>query len=67
MVQIKVNGQSEIVETNLSLGQFIADKKLTRGTIAVEYNRRIIPENEWCGIFMNENDSIEIVSFMGGG
>ena len=57
----------KLLKQILVCDQFIADKKLSCGAIAVEYNGRVIPENEWSMVFINENDSIEIVSFMGGG
>jgi len=66
-MKIKVNGQSESVESNLNLAKLIADKKLSPEKIVVEYNLRVVPASEWSGIIINDNDSIEILSFLGGG
>jgi len=66
-MKIKINGGSENVGSNLNLAQLIADKKLSPEKIVVEYNLRVVPASEWSGIIINDNDSIEILSFLGGG
>jgi len=66
-MKIKINGGSENVGSNLSLAQLIVDKKLSPEKIVVEYNLRVVPASEWSGIIISDNDSIEILSFLGGG
>jgi sulfur carrier protein len=64
---IKINGRDETVEKKLNLAGLIASKQLSPEAIVVEHNFRIVPKEEWPTVFLNENDSIEIVSFVGGG
>lgn len=66
-MMIKINGQNESVEKRLNLLGLIESKKFSPDAIVVEHNFRIVPRQEWPGVLLNENDSIEIVSFVGGG
>ena len=64
---ITINGRKENVEKKLNLLGLIKSKKLSPEAIVVEHNFRIVPKEEWPTVLLNENDSIEIVSFVGGG
>jgi thiamine biosynthesis protein ThiS len=66
-VKITVNG----VETDAGAGQTIADFIAQQGfiaaTIVVEHNYEIVRQPEWSTRTLKPNDSLEIVSFVGGG
>ncbi len=64
---IKINGKDETVEKKLNLADLVAAKKLSPEKIVMEYNLCIVPRNEWRNVILQENDHIEIVSFVGGG
>jgi sulfur carrier protein len=64
---IKINGKIEKVEKALDLSELILEKGLSADRIVVEHNFRIILKEDLGGIRLKENDSIEIVSFVGGG
>lgn len=64
---IKINGKSEAVDKIISLSEFILSKGLSPSKIVIEHNSRIVTQEEWQGINLQENDNIEIVSFVGGG
>ncbi len=64
---IKINGKDEPVEKKLNLADLVAAKKLSPEKIVMEYNLRIVPRDEWRNVILQENDHIEIVSFVGGG
>ncbi len=64
---INLNGKPEEVGISLSLVELIASKGLCAEKIVVEYNLRILPKEEWINTHLQENDKIEIVSFVGGG
>ncbi|MCX5709726.1 MAG: sulfur carrier protein ThiS [Candidatus Omnitrophica bacterium] len=66
-MKIKINGKSEDIEKKLNLAQLISEIGLCAQHIVVEHNLRIIPKEEWGGVDLRELDSIEIVSFVGGG
>ena len=64
---LKVNGKAETFERPSTLEELIAFKKLCPANIVVEHNLLIIPAEKWPGTRLRENDTIEIVSFVGGG
>lgn len=64
---IKINGNDEAIDKKLNLADLIASKQLSPEKIVVEHNLRIVQKDEWKNIFLNHNDRIEIVSFVGGG
>jgi len=64
---IKINGKSENIETKLRLNELIRNKNLTPAAVVIEYNGSIILKEKWADILLNENDNIEIVSFVSGG
>jgi len=64
---IKINGKNETVEKKLNLAELVVAKKLSPEKIVMEYNLHIVPEDEWRNVILQENDHIEIISFVGGG
>nr|MBU1328013.1 sulfur carrier protein ThiS [Candidatus Omnitrophota bacterium] len=64
---VKINGKDETVEKKLNLAELVAVKKLSPEKIVMEYNLRIVPKDEWRDVILQENDHIEIISFVGGG
>lgn len=64
---IKINGKDETVDKPINLMELVLGKGLIPEQIVIEHNFRITPGDEWQGITLKENDTIEIVRFMGGG
>ncbi len=64
---IKINGKPEEVKMQSSLTQLILSKGLCADNLVIEHNLRIVPKHQWQNISLEENDSVEIVSFVGGG
>ncbi|PID77927.1 MAG: thiamine biosynthesis protein ThiS [Deltaproteobacteria bacterium] len=64
---IYVNGKEEKVEEKLSIGKFLALKNIDAESVFVELNMEVIQFEDYLKIFLNENDSLEILKFVGGG
>ena len=64
---IKINGREETIEKSKNIAELIASKNLSPERIVVEHNFKIVPRESWENSLLNENDSIEVVSFVGGG
>jgi thiamine biosynthesis protein ThiS len=43
------------------------ERKLSNGRAVVELNEMIVDKTAWSTTFFKENDTLEIVTFMGGG
>ncbi|MDO8662926.1 MAG: thiamine phosphate synthase [Candidatus Omnitrophota bacterium] len=64
---IKINGKDQVIEGSLNLLELVISKKLAPESVVLEHNLSIVPKEEWENVSLRENDSLEIVSFMGGG
>ena len=66
-MKARINGESIDISRQMSIKEFLESRTINPKAVVVEYNRRILQPREWDGIFLKENDSLEIVSFVGGG
>ena len=64
---ITVNGKPEEIKMRSNLAQLILSKGLRADNLVIEHNLRIVPRYQWQDIFLAQNDTVEIVSFVGGG
>ncbi len=67
-MKVRINGVDErISEANLTLEQLIADRGLSPKKVVIELNLSIVSREQWPQVTLQDSDSIEIVSFVGGG
>ena len=66
-IKIKLNGKAIIVDKGINLGFLINKLKFPINKIAIERNNLIIEKKKIKKIYLNSNDKIEIVHFIGGG
>ena len=64
---MKVNGQLVELKQEQTLLEFLADAQYDTRTIAVERNGMIVPKDEFENICLKDEDTLEIVRFVGGG
>jgi len=57
----------EELKNKISLLDFLKDKTLNPDVIVVEYNRSIISKDDLNKIILENNDFLEILSFVSGG
>ncbi len=65
-MKINVNGKAEETAP-CSLLDFIHQKGLSPEGIVVEHNHNIVKRKTWQDIQLQENDNLELLSFVGGG
>ncbi len=63
---IKINGQ-DTKFSDISLKELLEKCNFDSEKVAVELNEEIINKKEFDKIKINDNDKIEVVSFVGGG
>ncbi len=66
-MQVEINGESRVVEEQVTLKGLIEHLKLAPERLAIELNHRVVRRADWPRIPLNEGDRIEIVHFVGGG
>ena len=65
-MKITVNGNPETIDA-CSIAGYLAGKGLTGEGVVVEHNYQIVKRAEWSKVQLNENDNLEVLSFVGGG
>ena len=67
-MRIRVNGmEEEISEKMMTIQELVINRGLSPKQVIVEVNLQIIPREQWPQITLQDKDSIEIISFVGGG
>jgi thiamine biosynthesis protein ThiS len=66
-MKIRVNGQTKEIETGINLGQLLDNMQLNAECVAVECNLEVIERGAFATTQLSDGDSLEIVSFVGGG
>ena len=64
---MKINGKEIKLENETVLSGILEDQGFNRLKIAVMKNGDIVPKAEYDKTLINDNDSLEVVSFVGGG
>ena len=62
-----INGKEFNFNSGISIDNMLLELKLDKNKVVVEVNANIIAKEEFENFKLNENDSIEVVSFVGGG
>lgn len=63
---VRINGQ-ESEASGMTIAQYIATTDYDIQRIAVERNEQIVPKAQYETTVIGDGDSIEVVSFVGGG
>ena len=66
-IKIKVNGKYMFIKQKASVQDLIQALKVPPKKIAIEMNREILDKKKLKKKMLKNNDSIEIVHFIGGG
>lgn len=66
-MQIRLNGLPTPLTAATTIGDLIRRKGLDPATVVVEHNRAIIAPADLDGITLADDDSLEILRFVGGG
>ncbi len=66
-MQVVINGNEQEISSPMTLGLLLETCKIPRENVVLELNKEIIAEEHWDTIVLKEQDSIEILRFVGGG
>lgn len=61
------NGQKYVITSKVTIADLINYFGYNKSLIVVEYNNFICQKTKWDNIFIQKNDTIEIVTIVGGG
>ena len=63
---VKINGES-IDVIGISIGKYLIDAGYDSKRVAVELNGEILSKSQYENTYFKDGDSVEVVSFVGGG
>ncbi len=63
---VKINGEEKNV-AGMTVAEYLATTNYDPKRIAVECNGDIVPKSQYDNTVLQDGDSVEIVSFVGGG
>ncbi len=66
-MQITVNGENKEFPPGTSVSELLKSFDIDERYVAVELNRKIVPRVQFSEKLLMENDTLEIVTFVGGG
>ncbi len=66
-MDIQLNGKQTSVADNTSIGDLIRAKDLDPNTVVVEHNRAIVVAGDWDQVILKDDDTLEVLRFVGGG
>lgn len=64
---MKVNGNEMNIENIKNITELLSNLKINENRVVVELNGNIITKEDYRNVNLNENDTIEVISFVGGG
>ena len=65
-MRVTINGKRESIQP-CSLSDLIKAKGLNSDALVIELNHKIIKREHWEQIRLQDNDNVELLSFVGGG
>ena len=63
---VRINGENLDV-VGKSVADYLDSAGYDRMRVAVELNSNIVPKEQYCDTIFKDGDSVEVVSFVGGG
>jgi len=66
-IVLKVNGEAVRMPSGSTVADLLKTLSLLPTHVAVEHNLRVVPRAEHAVVHLNHGDSVEIVTFVGGG
>ena len=64
---MKVNGEMIPLQSSIPLDEFLKNEGYNLNRIAVEKNGEIVPKDTYSSNMLHNDDTLEIVRFVGGG
>ena len=66
-VQLVINGEQGNYPEGLTIQSLLNRLGIAQRPVAVEINKKVVPKAEHAARELRENDTLEIVTFVGGG
>ena len=64
---VTINGRETVLKLPMTVSDYLAQNQYQINRIAIELNGEILPKYQYSDTMLKDGDSMEIVSFVGGG
>lgn len=62
-----LNGKEVALEKEKTIAQLLSENKVNENRVVVELNKEIIVKEDFSKINLKDDDTVEVISFVGGG
>jgi len=66
-MEITVNGKKEDVSDSFTISKLLQKKKIKKDRVVIERNLEIVNKADYDNLVLQQNDTLEILHFVGGG
>ena len=66
-IQVTVNGRVRAIPGAITVAGLLAQLEVDRRQVAVERNAELVPKAKFDDVHLEDGDTLEIVTFFGGG
>ena len=66
-MKVRINGEIKEFDQTLNLERLLSSLNVKKDGLVCELNRSIVNKLQYSQTYLNDNDSLEIVHFVGGG
>ncbi|MBI4398869.1 MAG: sulfur carrier protein ThiS [Candidatus Omnitrophica bacterium] len=66
-MQIHINGELQLIEGQKTLHELLSELHIKKEAVVCELNRTVVDKNLYHQVRLRDQDSLEIVHFVGGG
>lgn len=66
-INVTVNGEKQHINAGTSVSSLLSMMNISPQRVAIEYNMEILDKNKFDSVLLKEGDSLEIITFVGGG
>ncbi len=66
-MKVTINGKNETLESGTTIYQLLTIRNLRPEKIVIELNQKIVEKENLEAVELKKNDTLEIISFVGGG
>ncbi|MHC4197943.1 MAG: sulfur carrier protein ThiS [Planctomycetota bacterium] len=66
-MRLRVNGETETYPDGITVRELLDSLGISNRPVAVELNRKVVPRDKLGEKTLKEDDSLEIITFVGGG
>lgn len=65
-MKVRINGEDHSIEAR-TLQALVESKGFNPDSVVIEYNMQVVSKDKWDKTHLAEDDTIEVISFVGGG